>query len=458
MILVNKMSGLISIVAATCLLALSAGNLSANGDDDGHSPISTTLYQFPQVYNNHLQPVVTAVDYHTRMIYLFNYENEKLIIIDPASIDGWPGDIPLQHTAVLPKGNIIYITSDNTEDHPSYIISLRVNDIDWEAGSASLSLESLLAADSPGTPAELPFVEPVNDVQNIPNWIVGRGTQIHGPTLLPYSKFLYLSEWTADRMRVVNLNTNEFVAGVDPIVIPEYTEQTHGVTFNKSGSIGLGTGYFFDNSVIDVYHPNRKTGELNVIGQIMLGDEERHAAFTHYVYWLDERFALTATMQFDKTSLTPSTTEKIIPPSVWLLDTMAGTATKIIKHTNDVNEPGVFLSASDLAVVNGKLYIAEEDTIDYEFGEGGYISVFDITDRYNPRFLKRMKPGNELPNGYAVAHTISPTPDNRHLIVASWVSGYVLKIDTVTDTVVKAWGPEDGLVSPHGLYTAGSDR
>ena len=465
MILIKKLSRMLP-VAATCLLVLSAGNLSANGDnhDNGQGSAHyygydySSAYQFPNVFNDYLRPVITAIDYHTRMIYLFNYEDEKLIIVEPESIDGWPGDIPLQHTVIMPEGNIIYITSDNTEDHPSYIISLKVNNIDWDAGSASLSLESVLAADSPGTPAELPFVEPVNDAQNIPNWIVGRGTQIHGPTLLPYTDFLYLSEWTADRMRVMNLKTNEFVEDVDPIVIPEYTEQTHGITFNKSGSIGLGTGYFFDNSVIDVYQPNRKTGELNVIGQIMLGDEQRHAAFTHYVYWLDERFALTASMQFDKTSLTPATTEEIIPPSVWLLDTMAGTATKIIKHTNDVNGSGVFLSASDLAVVNGKLYIAEEDTIDYEFGEGGYISVFEFTDPLNPRFIKRMKPGNELPEGYAVAHTINPTPDNRHLIVASWVSGYVLKIDTLTDTVVKEWGPNDGLVQPHGLYSAGANR
>jgi DNA-binding beta-propeller fold protein YncE len=458
MILIKKLSRMVP-VAATCLLVLSAGNLSANDDHDhSYSYDDSSAYHYQNVFNNHLQPVVTAIDYHTRMLYLFNYEDEQLIIIDPTSIDGWPGDIPLQHTVIMPKGDIIYVTSDNTDDHPSYIISLKVNDIDWNAGWASLSLESLLAADSPGTPAELPYVEPVNDVQNIPNWIVGRGTQVHGPTLLPYTDFLYLSEWTSDRMRVMNLKTNEFVEGVDPIVIPEYTEQTHGITFNKSGSIGLGTGYFFDNSVIDVYQPNRQTGELNVIGQIKLGDEQRHAAFTHYVYWLDERFALTATMQFDKTSLTPSTTEEIIPPSVWLLDTMSGTATKIIKHTNDVNEPGVYLSASDLAVVNGKLYIAEEDTIDYEFGEGGFISVFEFTDPLNPRFIKRLKPGNELPNGYAVAHTITPTPDNRHLIVASWVSGYVLKIDTQTDTVVKKWGPDDGLVQPHGLFSAGANR
>lgn len=463
MISIMKLSRIVSITAA-CALALSAGFVSAedfeDDDDQGETHFRSNQYpnyQYPNVYNKYLQPVVTAIDYHTRVIYLFNYEIDKLIIVDPASIVGWPGDLPLQHTGVLPGADVIYITTDNTELHSSYIIALRVDHIDWDAGSVTLSLESVLAADSPNTPAELPFVEPVNDVQDVPNWIVGRGTQLHGFTLLPFTKYAYLAEWTADKMRVIDLETNNF-ASVDPISIPGYTEQTHGVTFNKSGTIGLGTGYFFDNSVIDVYEPNRATGDLQVVGQIQLGNERRHAAFTHYVYWLDERFALTASMQLDKTSLTPATTRKIIPPSVWLLDTLEGTATKIIRHTNRVNGRGVFRSPSDLAVVNGKLYLAEEDSIDPTFGEDGYISIWDLTDRYNPRFIKRLKPGRDLPEGYAVAHTISPTPDNRHLLVASWVSGYVLKLDTQTDTIVKVWGPGDGLVQPHGLFSAGSDR
>lgn len=439
-------------MAAMCLFIFSAGPIAAN--DQASLPTN----QYPTVYNNYLQPVVTAIDYHSRMVYLFNYENDKLITIDPTSLGGWPGNVPLQHTAVLPEGDKIFITSDNTEDHPSYIITLKVHGIDWNASTAALTVESVLAADNPGTPAELPYVEPVNDVQNVPNWLIGRGTQIHGPTLLPYSDYLYWTEFTSDRVRVMNHKTNELVNGLDPIVIPGYTEQTHGINFNRSGTIGLGSGYFFDNSVIDVYKPNRETGELQPVGQIMLGDEKKHAAFTHFVYWLDERFAVTASMQFDKTSLTPATTDKIIPPSVWLLDTVAGTATKILNNTDDPNGKGVFRSASDLAVVNGKLYIAEEDTLDYTFANDGYISVFDLTDRYNPRFIKRLKPGQDLPTGYTVAHTISPTPDNRYLIVASWVSGYVLKIDTVTDTVVKAWGPNDGLVMPHGIYTAGGLR
>jgi hypothetical protein len=437
-------------VISTFILATTIA--SANNDS-----LSST-YQFPNVYNNYLQPVATAIDYHTRVIYLINHENDKIIIVNPTSLNGWPGNIPLQHAVVMPEGNKLFITSDNTNEHSSYIIALKVNSIDWDAGSVSMTVENVMAIDTPGTPSELPFVEPVNDVQNIPNWMVGRGTQIHGPNLLPYSDFLYFTELTSDRVRVINHKTNELVNGVDPIVIPGYTEQTHGVTFNSSGTIGLGTGYFFDNSVIDVYKSNRETGELHTVGQIMLGDEKKYAAMTHFVYWLDERYAVTASMQFDKTSLTSSKTKKIIPPSVWLLDTLKGTANKIIDDTNHKNGKGVFRSASDIAVVNGKLYVAEEDTLDFTFGNDGYISIFDLTDREKPKFLKRLKPGEELPEGYSVAHTIAPTRDHRYILVASWVSGYVVKIDTSTDKVVKIWGPNDGLVQPHGIFTAGSIR
>ncbi|SFP85891.1 hypothetical protein SAMN05216419_102526 [Nitrosomonas cryotolerans] len=408
-------------------------------------------------YNQYLQPLATAIDYHTRMIYLFNHEEDKVITIDPFNISGWPGDVPLQHTLTLPEGNRLYITTDNTADHPAYVIALSVNNINWDTGAAELVLDNVLAVDVPGTPAELPFVESINGKQAVPNWILAGATQIHGPTILPYSDFIYFTEWTNDRVRVINTKTNQF-ASVDPISIPGYTEQTHGIMFNKSGTLGLGTGYFFDNSIIDLYKVDRVTGQLETLSQIMLGNEKKHAAFSHFISWLDERYALTATMQFDKTSLTPPTTHKIIPPSVWLIDAWEGTATQIIKDTKKVNGKGIFRSASDLAVIGDKLYIAEEDTIDHTFADDGYISIFDISDRYKPRFIKRLKPGVELPQGFAVAHTLSPTPDNRYLMLASWASGYVIKIDTLTDTVVKVFGPNEGLVKPHGIHAAGGLR
>lgn len=431
------------LLALICLLTLSLSQAKA----DEHQ----------NVYNKYLQPVVTAIDYHTRMIYLLNYEEDKIITIDPFFIEDWPADLPLQHTMVLPEGDRFYVTTDNTENHPSYIIALKVNEIDWDNGTAEVLLDSLLPVDVPNTPAELPFVESINNNQAVPNWLLAPSTQIHGPTWLPYSDFVYFTDWTGDKVRVINYKTNEF-SDVDPISIPGYTEQTHGIMFNKSGTLGLGTGYFFDNSVIDLYKANRETGQVEAVKQIMLGNEKQHAAFSHYVFWLDERYAITASMQFDKTSLTPSTTRRIIPPSVWVIDAWEGTATRIIRHTNHVNGHGIFRSASDIAVVGNKLYIAEEDSIDHTFADDGYVSVFDISSRYRPRFIKRFKPGEDFPEGFAVAHTLSPTADNRYLLLASWVSGYIIKIDTLTDTVVKVFGPGDGLVMPHGLYAAGGIR
>ncbi|SDY02065.1 YncE family protein [Nitrosomonas halophila] len=442
-----------SMLAGLCLVSVQAASLQAQNFGQG----SPAMLNNQNVYNQYLQPVVTAIDYHTRMVYLFNYEEDKVITLDPRNLQGWPGDIPLQHTLILPGADKLYITSDNTDDHPAYIIALNVYGIDWDNNTVSLSVESVLQTEAPGTPAELPYVEQTNPKQPIPTWVTARATQIHGPTLLPYTDYAYFTKWTSDEVRVIDLKTSDF-AEADPIIIPGYTEQTHGINFNQSGTIGLGTGYFFDNNVIDVYTVNRQTGALNPVKQIMLGDEKRYAAFTHFVYWLDERYALTASMQLDKTSLTPPSTNNIIPPSVWLIDAVDGTATQILNRTNTVNGPGVFRSASDLAVVGGKLYIAEEDSLDNTFARDGYISIFDLSDRTKPKFIKRLRPGYELPEGFAVAHTLSPTPDNRYLLLASWVSGYVIKIDTLTDTVAKVFGPSDGLVMPHGIYAAGGNR
>ena len=86
-------------VATMGAAMLSAGAVSASGND--HSP--WTPVQSPNIYSNYLQPVATAIDYHTRMLYLFNYENDKLITVDPQSIPAWPGNVPLQHTVIMPE-------------------------------------------------------------------------------------------------------------------------------------------------------------------------------------------------------------------------------------------------------------------------------------------------------------------------------------------------------------------
>lgn len=460
------MSNYSALVIALPLIACLSLAPEARADDESgphgsqaeeESSSSPGPLEHPQAFNRQLRPLITAIDYHTRMIYLFNYKKDALAIVNPLSIEDWPGDIPLQHTVVSPDGKTLYVTTDNTAEHAAYLITLRINGINWKHGHAQLKVVKVAAFDEPDTPAELPFVEAVNAAQAVPGWLLARGTQIHGPTTLPHTNFLYFTSWTNDKVRVWNTDSKKF-AKVDPIQISGYTEQTHGIVFNESGTLGLGSGYFFDNNVIDLYKVNRRTGGLKGERRIKLGDDESYAAFSHYVHWLDERYAVTATMQFDKTSLTPPSTETIIPPSCWLIDAWEGTATQIISATDEVDGAGIFRSASDIAVVGNKIYFAEEDTIEHGIGEDGYISVFDISDNYRPQFLKRFKPGEELPAGFAVAHSLTPTPDHRYLMVASWLSGYVIKIDTLTDEVVKIFGPADGLVMPHGFFGAGNIR
>ena len=234
------------------------------------------------------------------------------------------------------------------------------------------------------------------------------------------------------------------------------------MNFNPSGKLALGTGYYYDSNEIDVYSAKRGTkkggeGPLKYVQSIKLGNDKAYAAFTHFTYWLNNRFALTATMQLGPTSLTPPSAQ-IIGPSVWLLNVRKGRAKQIIGTAAAAADPGIFRSASDLVVAGHKLYVAEEDSIDGSFGGDGYVSVFDISNIRKPRFLKRLGPGNGLPPDFVVAHGLNVTVDERFVYVASYASNYILKIDTEKDEVVKIFGPNDGLNSPHGGFIAGAYR
>lgn len=370
-------------------------------------------------------------------------------------LEGYPGG-PCQHTWVTPDGRTIYVSTDATSPNPATVIVVKVKKIDWATGRANLKIIKTLILAPEGSPSNFPFVEQVDPSQPIASWIMPGFTQAHGPSFLPHSPYTYLSQWTDSKLRVIDTRTNEFAA-VDPIDYGEASRQTHGLNFNPSGTVAIGTGYFYDHEELDVYRANQDTGALDYKGSITLGDEKAHAAFTHFTVWLNNRHAVTASMQFGPTSLTPPRAE-IIGPSVWLLDVVKGKAKKLIGTANSPDEAGVFRSPSDLAVANFKLYLAEEDSLDGTFGNDGYISVFDLSDIRKPKFIKRFKPGVELPAGFFVAHGINATPDERFVYVASWASDYIVKIDTKHDEVVKVYGPEDGLAGPHGGFIAGKNR
>lgn len=441
------------------------------------------LVMCPLAVHAQLANLFVFIEFGDADLGLINTETDQLIQVHLPSMTGWPGSTP-QHAWVPADGTTIYVSSDATDVDPASVVVISVESIEWDAGRANLAIDKVLTLDPPATSADFPLVEEIDPRQPVRNWgcswrpaqstrQTDSGgqpiatwtqplfTQGHGPSFLPGSPFMYLTQWTDNRIRVIDSSTNDFAA-VDPLSFDETSRQHHGVNCNLSGTHCLGTGYFYDQNAIDVYIPDMQTGALSLARSIELCEGQACAAFTHYTVWLDDRFALTATMQFGPTSLTPPENQ-VIGPSVWLLD-MDDEASlqgiKIIDPAVEPDAPGVFRSASDVQVAGPgpKLYIAEEDSLDGSFGEDGYISIFDISDPRQPRFLKRLKPGNELPEDYCVSHAMTATPDGQFLYVGSYACSYIVKIDTTTDEVVKIYGPADGLNRPHGAFIAGALR
>jgi hypothetical protein len=278
-----------------------------------------------------------------------------------------------------------------------------------------------------------------------------------GPTILPNGRFVYFAQWTDDKIRVIDVERDE-LAAVDPIRNGMHTTQIHGVFFNPSGTVALANPYYFDREDVVLFRVNGETGDLTDPVAIRLVDAQAngHAAWTHFVDWLDDRYAVTATQQLGPTSLTPAGTT-MIGPSVWLIDTRERTARQIIGPTDRVDGAGIYKPGSDLMVVNGKLYVAEEDT-GGERIEASYISIFDFSDPLRPTFLRRLRPGVELPAGWDVSHEFYRSLDRRWLYAQSWSSGHLIKIDPRTDEVVKVWAKEDGFHMPHGNFIPGNLR
>ncbi|HUP02099.1 MAG TPA: hypothetical protein VM737_11335 [Gemmatimonadota bacterium] len=390
------------------------------------------------------------------VLYFFDPGTDRMVTFDLTRDPKWPGGAPL-HTVVVPDGDKAYLSVMSSETDPLMILSLRVGEIGWDAGTADVSIANVIRVAEPGTVPSMVVPEQTKPEQPITALWKPTNQQLHGPTVLPNGRFVYFGQWTDDKIRVVDVS-KDALAAVDPVHEGPLTRQIHGVFFNPSGTRAISTGYYFDLYYVTLFRVDPQLGDLEPARVIaLLDDDERtYAAMTHFVEWLDDRRALTATQQVGPTSLTPTGTS-VMGPSVWLIDAEEGTARMVIPPTDDVQGEGIYKGASDLIIVGDKLYVGEEDTTDDEI-DASYVSVWDIRDPLAPKFLKRLSPGEGLPEGWTVSHEFYRTPDGLHLYVQSWHSGHLVKIDPATDEVIKVWSKEDGFVMPHGNFIVGNLR
>jgi len=399
--------------------------------------------------------LLSFVDMQTYTLVLSDPTTRTKAKVNLKALPGWPGPAP-EHTLLLPDGKKVLVTYMASATEPVGIAVIKINSINWTTGTAEVQVVKNLEEDKAGTRSTFPPITQTSPDQYInqkveDDWSRPLFAQLHGPTLLSHSRFAYYTMWTDDRIVGVDLDTDKLLA---PQRFGKASNHLHGVYFNDSGTLGLGVGYSYDENNLTVFRPNRKTGALKLLGEIHVGTADHYGAFIHNAFWLDDRFAVAGTMQFGPTSLTPAKAS-IIGPSIWLADTRTMKATQIIGTAKGVDDSGVLRSASWVAVAGIKLFVAEEDSLDASYADDGFVAVFDFADRSHPKFIKRLRPGRELPADFTVAHSLSRSMDEKSVVVESYTSGYVLQIDAGTLAVSEIANRKEGFKMPHGAWIAG---
>ena len=276
--------------------------------------------------------IMISTDMMQPHLYLTNIDTDKRIKIDLSRDHQWSGGLPL-HTIITPDGRKAYLSVMNTDDKPLTILALQIGNIDWRNGTADVRITKVMLAGDPGikpsmlVPTETDPNQPVTAL-----WTTSvNNHQLHGPTAHPSWKFVYFTDWTDNKIRVVDVDKDE-LAAVDPIRDGTLTRQLHGVFFNPNGTLALAPGYYYDMNQVILFKVNEQDGNLTVDKVIPLTvseENKEYAAFTHFVTWLDNRRAITSSQQTGNTSLTP-TGWKVIGPSVWLIDAVEGKGKMII--------------------------------------------------------------------------------------------------------------------------------
>jgi DNA-binding beta-propeller fold protein YncE len=158
--------------------------------------------------------IMISTDMMQPHLYLTNIDTDKRIRIDLSRDHRWPGGLPL-HTIITPDGRKAYLSVMNTDDKPLTILALQIGNIDWNNGTADVKITKVIRAGDPGikpsmlVPTETDPNQPVTAL-----WTTSvNNHQLHGPTAHPSWKFVYFTDWTDNKIRVVDVATDELARG-----------------------------------------------------------------------------------------------------------------------------------------------------------------------------------------------------------------------------------------------------
>lgn len=338
------------------------------------------------------------------------------------------------HAALSPDKKNVYITVGGNKDLPLRLLTLSV---DWSGAAPQVAITrttEVLQANTLG-----PQSPSANLCGNAGMTQVDRALQEgHGLSLSPNGRWLYFSELNNNRLRVFDTKTGEFVGA--PLTHAAL-KTPHGVYPNRSLTRAVSTQYQLQGHQVSLWKLNPETGAMQFDRAVTLVDQKARCAFTHTAAWINDSQFYTGCTQESNQGVAESAER-----SVWLVDAVQGSA-KMVLNAAQLHE-----GVSDTVIAQNKLYVAEGN-VAKDGVPPGHVSVWNISNRAKPVFIKRLSADKGLPSSFGDAHELSVTPDGRYVFAQSYRSGHLAKIDTRSDQMEKVWGAAEGMTMPHGLST-----
>lgn len=201
----------------------------------------------------------------------------------------------------------------------------------------------------------------------------------------------------------------------------------------------VSTQYQLQGHQVSLWKLDAKTGAMQFDRAVALVDQKTRCAFTHTAVWINEHQFYTGCTQESNQGVAESAER-----SVWLVDAAKGTAQVVL------NASQLLEGVSDTVISQNKLYVAEGN-VAKDGVPPGHVSVWNISNRAKPVFLKRLSADKGLPSSFGDTHELAVTPDGRYVFAQSYRSGHLAKIDTQSDQMSKVWSAAEGMSMPHGL-------
>ncbi len=363
-------------------------------------------------------------------LFIVHPETGSLEVHPFSSMRGGPVVGQGMHTALSLDRETVYCTLGGNKDLDLRLVTI---DLHWQNGTAHpevVDTRNLVPAGTRGNESNGASCHP---------GAPGIRQEGHGSRITEDGRFLLFSEMQNDRVRVFDTERADFAG--EPQKHPSLYAP-HGLYPNPSGSYAATPQYWFDHHTVGIWKLDSLSGAPSYAFAIHMADSARSGAYQHTVRWIDDqRFYVTVTQEMGQGDGTSQ-------QGIWMGDLSLRSGQPVL------GDEDILEGVSDCGIAGDKLYIAEGNVAQFLAGDPtpGHLSVWDISDPISPLFIRRFSAGDGFPDDFSNAHSIGVPVDGSSVFVESFSSHYLIQIDPITDTVVRVFGKEDGLDTPHGIY------